>query len=194
MQQFQVMPRIKFLKKLILAALALIVVRLFFIQVIEHGYWVSKAVSQQTLLETIVAKRGNIYMMEGDEPVPVVVNRKVYSIIIDPQVTKKDELKTLLEKYAPSYITANIDEVYEIEGLRYSVVAKNIPREVAAQISEEGVGGIWFQENTKREYSEGEMAAQTLGFVNADGVGQYGVEGALNEQLAGKNGLLKTTY
>ena len=192
MQQFQVMLRIKFLKKLILAALALIVVRLFFIQVIEHNYWVSKAASQQTLLETIVAKRGDIYVMEGDEPVKVVMNQKVYSIIIDPQVTKKDELKALLEKHAAEYITANIDEVYEVEGLRYSVVAKNVPRDVAAKISEEGVGGVWFQENNKRVYSEGEMAAQTLGFVNSDGIGQYGIEGALNEQLAGKNGLLKT--
>ncbi|MBO7664491.1 penicillin-binding protein 2, partial [Candidatus Saccharibacteria bacterium] len=167
-------------------------VRLFFIQVIEHNVWVEKASAQQTLLETIVAKRGGIYMMDGDEPVQVVMNQKVYSIIIDPQITEKDALKELLEKYAKDYVTADIDSVYEVEGLRYSVVAKNIPRETAAKISEEKVGGIWFQENNKREYAEGEMAAQALGFVNADGVGQYGIEGALNEKLAGKNGLLKT--
>ena len=186
------MPRIKFLRNVILAALGLIVVRLFFIQVIEHNVWVEKASAQQTLLETIVAKRGGIYMMDGDEPVQVVMNQKVYSIIIDPQITEKDALKELLEKYAKDYVTADIDSVYEVEGLRYSVVAKNIPRETAAKISEEKVGGIWFQENNKREYAEGEMAAQALGFVNADGVGQYGIEGALNEKLAGKNGLLKT--
>ena len=186
------MPRIKFLRNVILAALGLIVVRLFFIQVVEHNVWVEKASAQQTLLETIVAKRGDIYMMDGDEPVKVVMNQKAYSIIIDPQITKKDELKELLEKYAKDYITADIDATYEVEGLRYSVVAKNIPWETARQISEEGVGGIWFQENDRRYYQEGEMAAQVLGFVNADGVGQYGIEGALNEKLAGKNGLLKT--
>lgn len=186
------MPRIRFLKRIILAALGLIVVRLFFIQVIEHNYWVDKAVGQQTLLETIVAKRGDIYMMEGDEPVKVVMNQTTYSIIIDPQITRKDQLKELLDKYAADYVTADIDAVYEVEGLRYSVVAKNIPRDLAAKISEEKVGGIWFKEGNKRVYPEGEMAAQALGFVNEDGVGQYGIEGALNEQLAGKNGLLKT--
>lgn len=186
------MPRIKFLRNVILAALGLIVVRLFFIQVVEHNVWVEKASAQQTLLETIVAKRGDIYMMDGDEPVKVVMNQKAYSIIIDPQITKKDELKELLEKYAKDYVTADIDATYEVEGLRYSVVAKNIPWKTARQISEEGVGGIWFQENDRRYYQEGEMAAQVLGFVNADGVGQYGIEGALNEKLAGKNGLLKT--
>ena len=192
MQQFQDMPRIKFLKNVILAALGLIVVRLFFIQVIQHSYWTEKAVNQQTLLETIVAKRGDIYMMEGDEPVKVVMNQTAYSIIIDPQITKKDELKALLEKYAKDYISADIDAVYEVEGLRYSVVAKNIPRDLATKISEEKVGGIWFQKNNQRVYPEGEMASQALGFVNMDGVGQYGIEGALNEKLAGKNGLLKT--
>lgn len=74
MQQFQDMPRIKFLRNVILAALGLIVVRLFFIQVIEHDIWVEKASAQQTLLETIVAKRGDIYMMDGEEPVKVVMN------------------------------------------------------------------------------------------------------------------------
>src|SRR5690606_15601788 len=36
------------------------------------------------------------------------------------------------------------------------------------------------------------LAAQTLGFVNAEGKGQYGIEGALNEQLTGRDGLLKS--
>ncbi len=192
MLQLQGMPRIKFLKYVVIAALGIIAVRLFFIQIIEHGDWVSRATEQHTLLETIVAERGDIYMMDGDEPVKVVMNQSVYSIIIDPQITDRDGLKRVVEKYAKEYVTVDIDEVFKIDGLRYSVVAKNVPRDVAMQISSENVGGIWFQENNRRVYSEGEMAAQLLGFVNSDGEGQYGVEGALNQRLAGTNGLLKT--
>ena len=186
------MQRTKILKYGILAALSIIAVRLFFIQLIEHDAWVAKAVEQQTLLETITAKRGDIYMMDDDTPVRVVMNQVAYSIIIDPQITDKDGLVDVLNKYAKDYITVDIEEVFKIEGLRYSVVAKNIPREIAAKISEEGVSGVWFKENNRRVYPEGEMGAQMLGFVNDDGEGQYGVEGALNEQLAGKDGLLKT--
>ena len=36
------------------------------------------------------------------------------------------------------------------------------------------------------------MAAGLLGFVNQNGDGQYGVEQALNKELAGTNGVLKT--
>ena len=186
------MSRIKALRYLVLAALGIIVVRLFFIQIIEHGKWVEQANVQHTMLETIVADRGEIYMMDGDTPVPVVLNQTVYSIIIDPAVTNKDRLKELLDKYAKENITADIDEIYDIEGLRYFVIARNITREVADQIAKEGVGGIWFQENNRRVYPEGEMASALLGFVNAEGVGQYGVEGSLNDVLKGTDGLLKS--
>ncbi|MDO4271807.1 MAG: penicillin-binding protein 2, partial [Candidatus Saccharibacteria bacterium] len=41
-------------------------------------------------------------------------------------------------------------------------------------------------------YPEGTLAAQVLGFVNHDGIGQYGVEQFYNEQLSGKDGVLQT--
>lgn len=173
--------------------LAIIMARLFFIQIVEHDAWVAKADEQHTLLEDIVAKRGEIYMMDEGEPVAVVLNQTVYQIIIDPAVTDKDKIKQALEKYAKDYIVVNLDEIYDINGLRYSIVAKNVPREIAGQIASEDIGAVWFQKVNQRVYPEGEMASGVLGFVNADGLGQYGVEGSLNKVLSGKNGLLKTT-
>ena len=184
--------RIKILKLVTLAALGVITVRLFIIQIIEHDAWVAKASDQHTLLETITAKRGEIYMMDGSEPVAVVLNQTVYQVIIDPAVTPKDEIATVLNTYAPNFITANLDEVYSVEGLRYYIVAKNIPYSIATKIAEAGVSSVWLKEGNARVYPEGEMASTILGFVNADGIGQYGVEGSLNHLLAGKDGLLKT--
>lgn len=185
--------RIKILRKVVLILLAIIIARLFFIQIIEHDAWVAKADEQHTLLEDIVAKRGEIYMMDEGEPVAVVLNQTVYQIIIDPAVTDKDKIKQALEKYAKDYIVADLDEIYNINGLRYSIVAKNVPREIADQIASEDIGAVWFQKINQRVYPEGEMASGVLGFVNADGLGQYGIEGSLNKVLSGKNGLLKTT-
>ncbi len=188
------MPRrIKILKNVVSVALAIIAVRLFFIQIIEHNAWVAKADEQHTLLETIVAKRGEIYMMDQGEPVAVVLNHTTYQIIIDPAVTDKEGIKHALETYAKDYITADLDKVYSTEGLRYSIVAKNVPREIANKIAEENLSAVWFQKNNQRVYPEGDMASGLLGFVNADGIGQYGVEGSLNNLLAGKDGLLRAT-
>ena len=186
------MSRIKILKNVVFVALAIIAVRLFFIQIIEHDNWVAKANEQHTLLETITAKRGEIYMMDGDTPAPVVLNQTVYAVVIDPATTDKDQIKDALNKYAKEYIVADIDEVYSIEGLRYYIVAKNVPYSVATKIAEEGIASVWLKESNQRVYPEGEMGSTLLGFVNAEGVGQYGVEGSLNNLLSGKDGTLKT--
>ena len=186
------MPRIKILKKVVLVAFAIIAVRLFFIQIVEHDAWVAKANEQHTLLETIVAERGEIYMMDGDEPVAVVLNQTVYSIIIDPSITNQEQITEALNKYAKDNITADLDQVFSVEGLRYYIVARNVSHTNANKIAEEGIAGVWFQESNQRVYPEGEMASGLLGFVNSDGIGQYGVEGSLNKMLSGTDGLLKT--
>ena len=186
------MPRIKILKRVVLVALAVITVRLFFIQIIEHDQWVAKANDQHTMVETIVAKRGEIYMMDGDTPVPVVLNQTTYSVIIDPAIAKKDDVQNVLNTNAKDYLSANLDEVYAHPNLRYFVVAKNVPRSNATKIAEAKISGIWFQSNNQRVYPEGDMASGLLGFVNADGIGQYGVEGSLGKILAGKDGLIKS--
>ena len=189
----QTKHRILILKRTVFVALAIIAVRLFFIQIIEHDAWVAKAEEQHTLLETIVAKRGEIYMMDHGEPVTVVLNQTAYQIIIDPSITEKDKLQKALETYAKDYITANLDEVYATEGLRYAIVAKNVPREAAENIAKEEISAVYFQKNNKRVYPEGELASGLLGFVNDDGLGQYGAEGSFNKLLSGKDGLLKAT-
>ena len=186
------MSRIKILKYITVGAFLIIAVRLFFIQIIEHDAWVDKANEQHTMLETITAKRGEIYMMDGNNPVAVVLNQTVYQIIIDPAVTPKDEIKKVLEKYAPEYITADLDEVYNIEGLRYYIVAKNVPYSIASEIAKQSVANVWLKEGNGRVYPEGEVGSTMLGFVNSDGLGQYGVEGSLNNILKGEDGLLKS--
>ncbi len=188
--------RIKILRTVTFVVLAIITVRLFAIQIIEHDSWVAKANQQHTLLETITAKRGEIYMMDGGEPVPVVLNQTTYQVIIDPAVTDKDALKDVLETYAKDYVSADLDEVYAVEGLRYYIVARNVPYRTAQQIAEKVNDGelssVWLKSSNQRVYPEGEMASTLLGFVNADGIGQYGVEGSLNKILSGKDGMIKT--
>ena len=185
--------RFKILSGLVFFLLATILLRLFFIQIVEHHEWVARANEEHTLLETITARRGEIYMVDRGQPVPIVLNQTTYQIIIDPAITNKDDIKEVLSKYASDYISADIDQIYQQEGLRYAVVAKNVPHQNASQIANEDIAAVWLRKNNHRVYPEGELASGLLGFVNDDGLGQYGVEGSLNRILAGKDGLLKTT-
>ena len=51
--------------------------------------------------------------------------------------------------------------------------------------------GMLYQQGSIRDYPENGLGAHVLGFVNAAGDGQYGVEGALEKRLKGQNGLLQ---
>lgn len=184
--------RIKILRCVILLILAIIALRLFVIQIVEHDYWVARANDEHMMLETITAKRGEIYMMNQGEPVAVVLNQTTYQIIIDPAVTEKDQIKSALETYAKDYITANLDEVYNVSGSRYAIVAKNVPLSSANKIAEADISAVYLKSSNQRVYPENSLASGLLGFVNADGIGQYGVEGSLNELLSGKDGMLKS--
>ncbi|MCT4592365.1 MAG: penicillin-binding transpeptidase domain-containing protein, partial [Candidatus Gracilibacteria bacterium] len=43
-----------------------------------------------------------------------------------------------------------------------------------------------------RYYPDGALASQVIGFVNHEGVGQYGIEGKLNNLLSGKKGVIES--
>ena len=187
------MKRVRFLRLCLILAVAVILTRLFQIQILEHDAYVAKAAAEHTSLYDIVAKRGEIYMMDGEEPVPVVLNTTVWTVVVDPQVANKEAVSEAMGKIDHSKWTVeNIDEIYKDETRRYVIVAKGVERKEYLEFSKEAPAGMYAQSSNQRVYAEGNLAASTLGFVNADGIGQYGVEGALNDTLAGKNGMLKT--
>lgn len=174
--------------------MTLIVAKLFSIQVIHYDEYVAKAETQHTMQNTIVAKRGEIYMLDGDDPVPIVMNTKVWAIIIDPQITREDRsnVEKVINENAKDYMVSSFDDAFKSTFSRYHVIARNVPFKQAQAIKEAKLAGVYFQGSTKRVYPEGTMASGLLGFVNSDGKGQYGVEQALNSELAGVNGVLKT--
>lgn len=194
----QMRKRTDLIRVLLALCFILIVARMYDLQIITHQKYVDLAMSQQTMQNTIFAKRGEIYMMDGDNTTPVVMNEKVYTISVDPfllrseggKELKEDEAK--IDQLVQGYAVNTWDKVFANEASRYAVIAKNVPYERAKQIKEAKITGVYAQGSTKRVYPEGDLAAQVLGFVNADGKGQYGIEGSLNKELTGVNGILKT--
>lgn len=176
----------------LLAVIGVIIARLFCIQILQHDEWSAKAAAQQTLSTVIPAKRGEIYMLDGEEPAAVVMNATVYTVVVDPMMANEEEVAGKLTEILGEKRTAEWSEVFKNKALRYYVVGKNVERGAAEKIAESGLAGVWLQSGTRRVYPEGQLGSTLLGFVNTEGKGQYGVEGAMNEQLAGKDGRLKT--
>lgn len=185
--------RSRILASLLLGLMAIFVFRLFYLQIIQHGYYVDIANKEQIKRLTIPAKRGMIFALDGETPVPLVMNQTVYTVFADPKTVENDDkIINVIRQVAGGNARANLQELLDKKDSRYQILATKITRVQADKIKSENLKGIGFQEETQRVYPEKTLAAQTLGFVDYSGIGRYGVEGKLNDRLTGKNGLLQS--
>jgi len=184
--------RSRILAALVLGIMAIFVIRLFYLQVIQHDHYVALAKEEQEKRFVIPASRGLIYAMSGDEPVQLVLNETVYTVFADP-VTVDDKAKVVetLRSVAGGNVRPDFDTLIDNKKSRYQILATKVTRVQADKIKAEGLSGIGFQEMSQRVYPEGGLAGQVLGFVNTTGEGSYGIEGYLNDDLKGKDGTLQ---
>jgi cell division protein FtsI/penicillin-binding protein 2 len=75
---------------------------------------------------------------------------------------------------------------------RWTALAHRIPSSAAAQIETAGLDGVVLRRLPQREYPEGSLASSLLGFVGMDGHGLSGIELTLEQELAGKPGVVIT--
>jgi len=171
--------------------MALLVGRLFYLQIIKHDYYRQAARADQLKEYSITAERGVISAHDSGGFVPIVLNEKLYTLFVDPVYIKdaaKDSKQIAAltsgdqKKYAAAMKTKNT---------RYVVLEKRLGDTIRNKIAELKLPGVGLQAQNYRTYPQGTLAAQLLGFVGGDGQGKYGVEQALNKQLAGTPGRLK---
>lgn len=178
----------------LLLAMVAFVLRLFYLQILQHGMYTELARASQQRQFIIPAERGKIYMMDGQALAPVVLNRMIYTVIADPQAVEDNErskIITSLKKIAGGEMVHHAEAKLNNKKSRYEVLARNISRTQAEKLRNKNFAGMLYQQGSIRDYPENGLGAHVLGFVNAAGDGQYGVEGALEKRLKGQNGLLQ---
>ena len=185
--------RSRVLATIIFVVMAIIIGRLFYLQIIQHNYYVELAQAEQLAQFKIPAERGLIYAKSGDEPVQLVLNETVYTVFVDPAIiTDKAKVIEVMKNVAGGNVRTGFEDLLDLTDTRYQIIATKLTRVQAEKIKAEELSGVGFQEVSQRVYPEGSLASQVLGFVDAEGTGRYGVESALNDELNGTDGLLKT--
>ena len=184
-------------KSEILAALtigfvAVIVLNLFYIQIIRHEYYKQQAYDEQVAKFVLPAKRGQIYARDGTSVIPLVLNEPVYTVYADPQQVKdKQKLIDSMNAIAGGNMVKDYSDGLSNKKLRYVVLARGLMHEQAELLKKKDIPGIGLTASDRRVYPEGSLAAQLLGYVNDEGKGQYGAEEALNSRLKGSDGKLQ---
>ncbi len=165
-------------------------VRLFDLQILQHGRYAAEANHEHTLKYEIPARRGQLYVHDGaTSTAPLALDQTLNVLWADPRYVKDQpavaaQLAAITGGSAASYV-ANMRG-----GIEYAVLGNKISNDAAAKIKALKIAGIGLTPHDYRTYPEGSLAAQVLGFVNDDGQGQYGIEQYLNSQLSGKPGQL----
>ena len=179
-----------FLVIIILFFIALII-RLIFLQFVNGSELQSAARARQTLTETISAKRGTIYDVNGQT---LAISYETDKIYIDPTNIKDENKETIAQKLS-EILEIDYQELLEKinnNTKRFSV-ASNVEQNKVEQIKEwknklDFSTGIIFEETTSRTYPYNTLASTILGFTNSDNSGAYGIEYSWNSFLSGTAG------
>ncbi len=180
--------------QLVVFAIGLVLtVRLFYLQIIKHGHYNNLAIAEHQKKFTIPASRGTLYFRDGEGVVPAVLNANVYTLYADPK--EVDDADKLAVKLA-GFLKLDRIEVKRLltkKNTSYVVLAKRLTKDQVNELfkNKEDLQGVNVTKVPQRVYPEGTLGAQALGFVNDEGIGQYGVEAAINDKLQGRAGLLK---
>jgi len=172
----------------------LFIVRLYNLQITKHAYYEAEGLKEHQAKFVIPAKRGLIYAHDGVNIVPLVLNEPAYLVFADPRYIKNlESTVTSLNRIAGGNMVKDSATLLSDKQHQYVIVAKGLNKHQAELIKKENLPGIGLQAGERRVYPEGTLAGQLLGYVNGDGVGQYGIEQFLNSQITGKAGLLKAS-
>jgi cell division protein FtsI/penicillin-binding protein 2 len=180
--------RITAIGVMILALIGVIGLRLLYIQVIKHKTYAAQATNSQSRKFAIPAQRGQIYAYDGDQTVPLVLNETFKVVYADPSLIKNKNKVAKEVAAAIGGSVADYEKKLKTKG-SYVILAQKVPASAGDKLKKRDLLGVGISDQVYRTYPEGDLAAQILGFVNSDGAGQYGVEGFMDKELGGVDGL-----
>lgn len=160
-------------------------VRLFVVQIINGKELQQRATDQWTRDLALTAPRGSFFDATGDT---LAVSYTTYDVYVrGRQVTDAEKTaSTLAEILDLDY--ENTFEKVSRKNVSEVLLKMQVEAEVAEEIYNEKLDGIYLTENVGRYYVYGNLLTQLLGFTSIDNVGQAGLEAYLDKFLTGVDG------
>ena len=169
--------------------------RLGYIQFVWGAELSEKAGEQQSQSRSITAKRGTIYDSTGKHI--LATSSSVEAVTVNPTNIVAENKEKVAKKLS------------EIFGIEYEKVLKKVSKRSSLEtivrrvekdktdqlrewMEESGItAGINIDEDSKRYYPYGDLAAQVIGFCGSDNQGLDGIEAKYDDELKGKNGKIE---
>jgi cell division protein FtsI/penicillin-binding protein 2 len=160
--------------------------RLVQVQVVQAEELRERGLDQRLVERDLAPERGRIYDRNGDLLAMAVESETIYAV--PDQVTEPVYIAQQVGGLVgadPEALLAQLQSDKDFVFLR-----RQVDHEVAQQIRELELPGVFFQPETTRSYPAGPVAAHVVGFVDIDGNGLEGLELYYDDLLRGTPGRL----
>mgnify|MGYP001603303462 CR=1 FL=1 len=179
--------RIRLLSLAIILVGLILVLRLYFIQVVHGDDFASDASRQHINKNTVLYDRGSIYFNpKSGEESWAAISRSGFTVAINPSIIKDpvplfNALSSILPINKEEFLAKASKENGE-----YREIVTHINKETADKVKALNLYGITVAVDKKRFYPAGRTASHTIGFVGYDGdklIGKYGLERSYEDTL-----------
>lgn len=173
--------------------------RLYYLMIVEHDKYEKEAIDNQTSSISVGADRGTIYDCNMNVLASSVT---VENVFLDPQYISEN-------KEDLNLIAAGLSELLDLDEdyirqeasdttMRYKVIKRKISQDLADEVrnflSENKIHGVALETDSKRTYPNTTLAAQVIGFTNAENKGAEGLEANYDDTLQGTAGAVVKTH
>ncbi len=179
-----------------------ICLRLFWLQVVRHQTYIDKALHQQQKTFDVLPRRGILYDRNLHELAVSVLADSVFVVPYEITSSKdlppeaQAKLSAVADALAKVVHTDPDDSFTSAERIKarmnasrdYAWVARGLDASVVKQVKALNLKGVHIQQEFKRFYPDGQIAAQVLGYVGTDATGLGGLEQNFEDDLHGTPG------
>ena len=157
--------------------------KLFFIQVLQNDFYKALAQGLFSSPNESQTERGEIFLKDGE---PLAINKDFTLVFASPPkiLDAEKTAETLSE-------ILHFDKDFILEKLKvdflYSPIKNKLTQEEIDSLKNLKLPGIYLTQERLRYYPQESLASQIVGFLGAQGSGQYGLEEYYQEILKGSS-------
>ena len=182
--------RIKIVLLIVLFIFAIIIAKVFYIEVIDYKKLNSLASGLWSRNLPIEADRGNIYTVDGEA---IASNLTTTSLVFIPnQIKNKDLVAEKISEILDVPKSKIEEHLYKKSMMeRVHPEGRRLSYEIVDKIENLHFDGVYLLKESKRYYPHNEMLSHVLGYVGIDNQGLSGLELEYDDILTGEYGSIQ---
>ena len=182
--------RIKYIFYFSLLVFLLIIIKIFYIQVIDYKKLNTLANELWSRNLTVTSDRGKIYDRNGKVIVDNITTSTLY--LVPNQIQDKEKVAKNLSKI----LNVSYEEMYKHVSKKTSMEkvhpeGKNLSTTISNEINDLNYDGVYLLKTSKRFYKYNSLLSHVIGFTGIDNQGLSGLESKYDKELTGIDGNIK---